>query len=189
MSGLTALTSLFYPSLDELGEFTPVEPDELPEAYRSLLDHHDHMTVTIEAWHNSLVDVRVLGERRGNNHYARKILLSRQRDGVVVQFGIMRVDLAELPEIVRLEIESQSLPLGRIMIRHHLMREVERCQLWRVTPGPELRLQLTLNEATPLYGRTARILVEGKPAVELLEIVTASTSARRSMGNEESNRG
>jgi len=173
MSDLGDLTSLFYASLDDLGQFAPVEPDDLPDAYRALLDHNDHMTVTIEAWHNSLVDVRVLGEHRDGNHYARRILLVRQRDGKIVQLGIMRVDLAELPEIVRLEIESQALPLGRIMIRHHLLREVELRQLWRVTPGPELQRQLALDAPTTLYGRTARILIEGKPVVELLEIVTA----------------
>ncbi|MEM8946881.1 MAG: hypothetical protein AAGD11_17030 [Planctomycetota bacterium] len=167
------LTGLFYEELDELGELEPVESADLPDAYQSLLAHHDHMTVTVEAWHNSLVDVKVLAERRSDESYARKILLVTQRDSRPVQFGIVRINLAGLPEIVRLEIESQALPLGRIMIRHHLMREVELCQLWRVNPGPDLRLHLQLGENAPIYGRTARILVDGQPAVELLEIVSA----------------
>lgn len=167
------LTSLFYDELEELGEIEPVEAEDLPESYQSLLAHNDHMTVTVEAWHNSMVDVRVVSEHRDADKYARKILLVLQRDGTPVQFGIMRINLAGLPEIVRMEIESQALPLGRIMIRHHLMREVELCQLWRVKPGPELRLHLKLEDETPIYGRTARILVEGEPAVELLEIVRA----------------
>ncbi len=170
---LPQLTSLFFPTLDELGQFEPVESSDLPDAYQSLLAHHDHMTVTVEAWHNSLVDVRVLAEQRADDSYARKILLILQRDASPVQFGLVRINLTDLPEIVRLEIESQALPLGRIMIRHHLMREVELCQLWRVTPGPELRSHLQLNDDTPIFGRTARILVDGQPAVELLEIVRA----------------
>ena len=170
---ISELTSLFYPDLAQLGELEPVEAGSLPDAYRSLLAHNDHMTVTVEAWHNSMVDVKVLAEKREGDLYARKILLVEQRDGSPVQLGIMRIDLAGLPEIVRLEIESQALPLGRIMIRHHLMRSVELCQLWRVTPGPELRFHLHLQNDTPIFGRTARISVEGKPAVELLEIVRA----------------
>lgn len=170
---IAQLTSLFFPSMDELGAFEPVESGDLPAAYQSLLAHNDHMTVTVEAWHNSMVDVRVLAEQREDDNYARKILLVLQRGGCHVQFGIMRINLAGLPEIVRLEIESQALPLGRIMIRHHLMREVELCQLWRVKPGPELRLQLQLEDDEPIFGRTARILVDGRPAVELLEIVKA----------------
>lgn len=168
---LDSLTKLFYPSLPELGEFQPISADDLRDEYHSLLAHHDHMTVTVEAWHNSLVDVRVLEEVRQGNDYARKILLTLQRDDKAVQFGLMKINLAGLPEIVRMEIESQALPLGRIMIRHHLMREVELCQLWRVTPGPELRLHLPIEAEEYVYGRTARILVEGRPVVELLEIV------------------
>lgn len=174
MSSIIAqLTELFFDSIDTLGEFQPVESSTLPDAYQSLLAHHDHMTVTLEAWHNSLVDVRVLADQMADDHYARKILLTLQRDSSPVQFGIMRINLAGLPEIVRLEIESQALPLGRIMIRHHLMREVEMCQLWQVKPGKELRLHLQLEDDTPVFGRTARILVAGNPAVELLEIVRA----------------
>ena len=168
---IDSLTELFFSSLDELGEFESIETYELPEEYQSLLAHHDHMTVTVEAWHNSLVDVRVLKEYRDGKFYARKILLTLQRDGSPVQYGIMRINLSDLPEIVRMEIESQALPLGRIMIRHHLLREVELCQLWRVTPGEELRVQLQLGDEPCVYGRTARILVEGEPVVELLEIV------------------
>ena len=168
---LNSLAELFYPSLGELGAFAPIASGDLPEQYQSLLAHHDHMTVTVEAWHNSMVDLRVLKEHREGDIYARKIVLILQRDGSPVQLGIMRINLASLPEIVRMEIESQALPLGRIMIRHHLMREVELCRLWRVTPGPDLRLQLHLKDQTCTFGRTARILVGGQPVVELLELV------------------
>jgi chorismate-pyruvate lyase len=168
---ISSLSELFFSSPDELGEFELIEADDLPEEYQSLLAHHDHMTVTVEAWHNSMVDVRVLKQNRDGEFYERKILLTLQRDGTPVQYGIMRINLSGLPEIVRMEIESQALPLGRIMIRHHILREVELCKLWRVTPGDELREQLQLSDEPCVYGRTARILVEGEPVVELLEIV------------------
>ncbi len=171
MPTISPLTDLFFPSLDELGQFESIESSDLPEAYQSLLAHNDHMTVTLEAWHNSLVDIRVLAVQSEADSYARNTLLVLQRDASPVQMGIMRINLTGLPEVVRQEIEAQALPLGRIMIRHHLLRSVELCQLWRVTPGPELRLQLQLNDDTPIFGRTARILVDGQPAVELLEIV------------------
>ena len=138
-----------------------------------MLAHHDHRTVTVEAWHNSLVEVQVLQEFQGEKTYARQIILKRQRDGSPVQFGIMRMKLAGLPEIVRMEIESRALPLGRIMIRHHLLREVELCQLWQVKPSPQVRSLLNCSADDPIYGRTARILVYERPAVELLEIVVS----------------
>lgn len=170
---IDTLIELFYSSRDELGEFSPIEASELSPQFQSLLAHHDHMTVTLEAWHNSLVEVRVLEEHRNHDHYSRRIVLARQRDRVPVQFGIMQVNLAGLPDIVRLEIESQALPLGRIMIRHHLMREVEPCQLWRIRPAKELLHHMNCSDGDQLFGRTARILVDGELAVELLEIVSA----------------
>ena len=167
------LVQLFYSSRDDLGKFFPIAADELSPQYQSLLAHHDHMTVTLEAWHNSLVEVHVLEERLDQDNYSRRIVLARQRDNVPVLFGIMQVNLAGMPDIVRLEIESQALPLGRIMIRHHLMREVEACQMWRIEPAGELQEHLHCRDDAELFGRTARILVEGQPAVELLEIVSA----------------
>lgn len=173
MDTVKSLCSLFHSTAAEVGLFEEVSAADLPDQFKSLLAHDDHMTVTVEAWHNSLVKVQVIKEHRQGDNYARCIVLSLQRDGKPVQYGIMRIKLAGLPEIVRMEIESQALPLGRIMIRHHLMREVELLSLWRIAAGPELRKHLKLERGTVCFGRTARILVDKQPAVELLEIVTA----------------
>jgi chorismate-pyruvate lyase len=173
METVTSLCSLFHPTTAEVGLFEEVAAAELPDQFKALLAHDDHMTVTVEAWHNSLVEVQVLEEHRQGDLYARRIVLALQRDGKPVQYGIMRINLAGLPQIVRMEIESQALPLGRIMIRHHLMRQVEVLGLWRISAGPELRKHLRLERGTVCFGRSARILVDKQPAVELLEIVTA----------------
>lgn len=165
------LAEPFFKEVSQLGEFLPVEASDMPEAYQSLLAHHDHMTVTLEAWYNSLVDVHVLHEQSDPEFYSRASLLQLQRTGEAVQLGIVRIRLAELNEPVRLEIESRALPLGRILIRHHVMREVELLQLWRVNPGSILRSHLELPDDSAIYARTARIMVESKPAIELLEIV------------------
>ena len=39
------------------------------------------MTVTVEAFHGQLVDVRILDQKRQGNSYARKILLALQGSG------------------------------------------------------------------------------------------------------------
>jgi chorismate-pyruvate lyase len=170
VSNLTQLIRLFYPSLDDLGRFTPVEPTELPEAFHGLLAHDDHMTVTLEAFHDSLVDVQVLQQHDNPPYYSRKSLLTRRTDGGTVQLGIIRICLDILPEAVRTEVLSLKIPLGRILICHHVLRHVQLCQLWRVDPGKELQGHLDLPAGTMVYGRTARIIVQDQPAVELLEI-------------------
>ena len=168
---LETLVGLFYPRTAELGHFDEVDARDLERDYRMLLAHDSHMTVTVERFHNGPVDVRVLDTRRTGDHYARKILLTRQTDGVVVLFGIVRLDFACMTPEVRHEIESQATPLGHILIQHNVLREVHLTKLWQVTPGPELVGLFNMSAGQITYGRTAIIHCNGAPAVELLEIV------------------
>lgn len=166
-----SLCGLFYPSVEEVGLFEEIAVGELPDHLRPLLAHDDHMSLTVEAWHNSLVNLRVLDVRQEGTRYARQVVLVPQREGKPVLYGIVDINTTSLPQIVRMEIESQALPLGRIMLRHHLIRDVELGKLWSITAGPALRRHLRLPRGTVCFGRTARILVNEADAVELLEIV------------------
>jgi chorismate-pyruvate lyase len=171
---LTDITAPFFPTLAELGEFTAVASAALPADYQTLLDHDDHMTVTVEAYHGSLVDVRVLAEHRVGDLYSRCSLLVCQSSGEVAQIGIMRINLAGLAPRVREDVESKRAPLGRVLIRHNVLRRVKLHELWQIVPGPALRDRLALSDRQQTtFGRSAGIIVDGKPAVELLEIVKA----------------
>ncbi len=169
---LETLLALFYDAPKRLGRFVEAPAGELPPVYRKLLAHNHHMTVTVEAHHGSLVNVRVLVTKTDDPYYARKILLERQSDGRVVQFGIVRLDFRHLSDAVRREIEGQAAPLGRILIEHNVLREVELFKLWQVTPGADLRELFGMPAPQTTYGRTALIHCNGEPAIELLEIVT-----------------
>jgi chorismate-pyruvate lyase len=164
------LATLFYDSLEVLGRFESVLVDTLPDDYRTLLAHHDHMTVALEAFHSSLVDVRAIAEWQDESSYARCSLLSRQTDNAVVQFGMMRIWLSDLPAAAQQEITGKKAPLGRVLIRHNVLREVELVTLWRIEPAAELQRHLQLGSAAPIFGRTAQILVDERPTVQLLEI-------------------
>jgi hypothetical protein len=163
---------LFFPNLDAIGRFEPIAVEDLPPGYRSLLAHHDHMTVALEAWHNSLVEIHVLDEWRDDASYARAGVLCRQSDGEAIQFNIMRIWLGDLPPSAQAQITENKAPLGRVLIRHNLLREVEVLTIWRITPGPVLCEQLKLDGRTQVFGRSAQILVDERPTVQVLEIVT-----------------
>lgn len=169
---LKALVNLFYLSPEDLGEFEELSEDELPEAPRSLLWHDKHMTVTVEAHHGCNVDVRVLNTHVTPTHYSRRIVLNRQTDGRVVQFGIVRLNTSFLGEDVRREIEQEDTPLGRILIEHNVLRHVRPLSMWKVQPGPDLQEIFGITASDTCYGRTALIYCNSLPAVELLEIVT-----------------
>jgi chorismate-pyruvate lyase len=171
MPALDYLAGLFYSDLTPLGTFEEVLAEAMPEPYRSLLAHHEHMTVAVERHHGCPVDVEVLVSNRDGDYYSRKIILHRQSDRRVVLFGIPRLNLRLVDDEVKAEILSQNKPLGRVLIEHNVLREVQLASLYRVLPGPELCKLLGLAAPLATYGRTAFIYCDGYPAVELLEIV------------------
>jgi chorismate-pyruvate lyase len=172
MPALDHLAGLFYKNLAELGQFEEVLAQSLPSPYRQLLAHHDHMTVSVERHHACPVDVEVLADQLDNDYYSRKILLHRQSDRHPVLFGIPRLNLRLVDADVRREILSKSVPLGRVLIEHNVLREVQLASLYRVTLGPELSRLFGAASSQETFGRTAFIYCDGYPAVELLEIVT-----------------
>jgi hypothetical protein len=173
---LAALAALFYASSTDgaispdLGRFTRVDEASLPAGDRELLAHHSHMTVAMERFHDSPVDVEVLDRRTDGCRYSRKIRLRTQRTGRVVQFGVVRLNLDYLEPDVREEVVSERTPLGRVLINHGVLMQVRLTALWRIEPGPDLMRSLEMPAAATIYGRTAMIDFETQPAIELLEI-------------------
>lgn len=169
---LDELVSLFFPeSPTSVGAFHEVDESGLPANANRLLNHCEHMTVTIEDFHDSEVDVKVLDEQESDTHYSRKILLTRKSDGGVVQFGIVRLDMSPLPENVQEQIRERKIPLGRILISHDVMRAVRLAKLYRIEAGSELVEHFGVEPGSNIFGRTAWMYCNGKPAIELLEIV------------------
>ena len=80
--------------------------------------------------------------------------------------------LDDLPAEAVQEITVQKRPLGRVLIDRNVLREVELITLWRIMPGTALRKSLPEIGAGPIYGRSAQILVDERPTVQMLEIVT-----------------
>jgi chorismate-pyruvate lyase len=195
---LSQLVSLFYSDdKDEqlLGQFDACLADDLPDVYRQLLAHEHHMTVTVEAFHQSPVELQVLASRNDGNFYSRKIVLKRTSDGSGVLFGIVRIDLSVLDSDVRKAIEAKDKPLGQVLIDHDVLRQVKLVGLYRIQPGTDLATAFSptttpecsainvdrsqdkqkrlADDETVFFGRTALIYCDNRPVIELLEIVAA----------------
>ncbi len=175
---LDHLLSLFYSAIDlgDLAHFAAAHPP-LPAPFDSLLNHQAHMTVTVESHFNSTVDVEILRLQKSEKFYAREILLRSRSSRAVVQYGIVKLRVDLLAPAVWREIEGGAKPLGRVLIDHQVMRQVELVELWNVKMGRALAkifTPLDFSSSIPesTYGRTARILCDSEPAIELLEIVT-----------------
>ena len=152
-----------------------VPASAVPRPYKDLLDHEAHMTVTMERTHGGPVAVRVLDEAWHGGKYCRQITLVREPETPggeerVVQFGLVRFDLSHLDETPRREILSGETPLGRVLIEHDVLREVDLGALLKLTAGPGLARHLQVPEGAEVYGRLATIFTNGKPALDLLEV-------------------
>ncbi len=169
------------PTLDHLYNLFPDSPDrpdavevpasDVPQPYHRLLVHTHHMTVTVEEFFRSPVDVRVLSCRRAGNEYARKILLTTRTTNTVVQFGLVRIDLGVCPEAVRQAIVEGKTPLGRVLIEHDMLRRIEPVAFLRVTLGDEMAGWFGVEAGTTTFGRLGVIYTGDRPAVEVLEIL------------------
>jgi hypothetical protein len=169
---LVDLFAQFSPA-DDLPTITAVSPEAVPPPFQHLLVHDQHMTVTVEAYHGDLVDVRVLKRHIAASHYSRKIVLELQQSRQRVLFGIVRVNLDYCSVPVCAEILGEKTPFGRVLIKHNVMRRIEPIQFVRVEPGPRQLAWFGLKERQELYGRLAYIHCDEQPAVELFEVVTA----------------
>jgi len=168
---LENLVGPFYGSAAKLAVFDEVSADEAPVVYRQLLDHDQHMTVTLESFHDCPVNLEVLHRHITTEHYTRNTLLRRSSDGALVQFGIARLSYDFLDPSVANEIEAEDTPMGRILIGHNVLREVRLASMWRLTPHEEMRRIFGTQANAVTYGRTAIIYCNGEPAVEVLEVM------------------
>ena len=156
-------------------ECAVVQPEEIPHPDDELLVHHEHMTVALQRYHGSPVEVQVREEHlsEDGDFYTRMITLTpADAPDKVVEWGIVRLDFRYMDAAVRDEILRKEMPLGAILIKHDVHRRIKPRFFLRFPPGgPVLRL-FGAAEQRPVYGRLGTIYCDGEPAIELLEIVT-----------------
>ena len=159
-----------FPDSRDVPTAAAVPADDVPPPYQRLLVHTHHMTVTVEDFYGGPVDVKVLASRRHGHEYARKILLTL-RDGKVVQFGLVRIDLGVCPEPVRNAIVEGKTPLGRVLIEHDMLRRIEPVAFLRVRLSAAMADWFGVAAGALTYGRLGVIYTGDRPAVEVLEIL------------------
>lgn len=167
---LDALVKLF-PNEQPLFERAEhVSSSTTPEPYKSLLAHNHHMTISMEEYHNTSVDVVVMDQRLDENVYSRKILLVKSGTDDVVQFGLVRFNFDYVTQAVKDEILAGQIPLGRVLINHNVLRHVDLGAVLRITAGLGLASAMHIEPGQVTYGRLATIFCNQQPAIDLLEV-------------------
>lgn len=170
LTELESLLSLFPEDESLIARAEHIPSSQTPEPYKQMLVHDQHMTVTMESYHGTSVDVRVLDQNHDGDIYCRKILLLKSGTEDVVQFGIVRFHLHYVTEEVRDQILEGNIPLGRVLINHNVLRHIDLGAIVKLTAGPGLARHLQMNEDGITYGRLATIFCNHQPAVDLLEV-------------------
>lgn len=160
-----------------IAEARVVSPAEVPEPFKSLLVHNNHMTTSLEAFHGAPVRLEVIEQRLDGEIYQRKILLTIAPNRVV-EVGVVRILLQLVPPAAREEILKQERPLGDILIRHDVLRSIEPRWFFRFDGPPALLSAFDRPLEGPVYGRVGIIHCNGEPAIELLEVISGKTEPR-----------
>ena len=161
-----------FPDSEDQPELVVVPAGAVPAPYDRLLVHQHHMTISVEDFYQDRVDVRIIDLNLTDEWYARKILLTKQSDGKIVQFGIARIRLRYCAPAVRHAILEGKTPLGRILIEHNVLRRIEPIAFLRTIPGPATESWFGPDLGKlPTYGRIGVIYCDEQPAIEVLEIV------------------
>ncbi|MCO6437775.1 MAG: hypothetical protein J5J06_11855 [Phycisphaerae bacterium] len=151
---------------------TALDAAEVPEPFRTLLVHEEHMTAVLQQHCGQRVTLRILRQTGEDEEYRREILLILPDGRTAVEYGLVRMDLRVFDPRAREEVLSGRTPLGDILIMHDVLRKV--VPQWYLRFSGEAPLLRYFGPPRPAeaYGRIGTIYVEQQPAIELLEIVS-----------------
>ncbi len=149
-----------------------ISADKLSDPFTELLAHENHMTTVLQSFYGQPVELTVLNQVAEASYYTRMINLSKQGSEHVVEFGIVRIDLSLIPDSAENEILDRNAPLGDILIRHDVLRHVAPQWYLQIAPASPIQSYLNIKSDAHAYGRIATIYCDGRPAIELLEVVS-----------------
>ena len=157
----------------DFARFAQVDGEAVPQPFKRLLVHDQHMTVTLEDHHGGAVHLSVHDSVLGDDEYARKITLHARPEGPPVLLGIMKFNFRHCSDATREEIVVGRTPLGRILISHDVLRHLSPGPYFAVSRGPSRLLGLKVDLPDDCHARLARINCNGGQAVQVLEIIAS----------------
>ncbi len=160
----------FFADTRWLARCAPLDAIDLPPDIRCLLAHNNHMTGTLRRHYSQSVALRVLEHRDDGDVYRRKIILTVDSGQRVVEFGVVRMNLATLDASARSAVLSRKTPLGEIFEQFDVLTRVEPRGYFRF-PSDSPVVQCFASGVVEAFGRLGLIHCNGDPAVQLLEVV------------------
>lgn len=149
-----------------------VEPDEMPEPYRSLLVHKNDMTPTLRSFYKDTIHIRVLERHIFENEYFRQVVLLLNGTERPIEFGAIKIVLDLFPDAAREEILQEKRPLGHILQEHQIPHSSRPSSFLTVASDDLINRVLKLNGTQSLYGRRNTLVDPwDRPLAEIVEIL------------------
>ena len=149
----------------------PIDPDDIPLPYRSLLVHTSDMTLTLERHFGGRVTLRPLSTFVRGSWYFRRVLLAQEYTGRPVEMGAIRIRIDAFSQRVRQHILQNRVPLGRLLRDSHVRYESRPKVFLAVTPNPEMMGLFWMREPRTLYGRRTEMIRGGSKIGDIVEIL------------------
>ena len=149
-----------------------LQPDEVPEPYRSLLVHDRDMTSRLEAYHKRKTHIRVVARHTRGHEYFREVAMELDGSLKAVEFGATKIYLDLFPHEAREEILRELRPLGRILHVFDIAFLSRPSVYLRVAADSFIGGALRLQGKHRLFGRR-NTLLDGweRPLAEIVEIL------------------
>ncbi len=157
---------------DVLPAIGRVDPEEMPEPYRSLLVHKNDMTPTLRNFHKDSIHIRVLQRHVFENEYFREVVLTLNGSDKPVEYGAIKIVLDLFPNLAQKEILQEKRPLGHILHEHRIAHSSRPQSFLTITSDDFINRALKLNGKQSLYGRRNTLVDPwDRPLAEIVEIL------------------
>ena len=155
-------------------EIEPVEPEDIPEPFRSLLVHEKDMTGTLAGYWGLPIILRPRTVRRKGNVLYRQVVLTAGPDRIPVEAGAIKIYLDRFPAEALPEITRNRKPLGSILAEHGISYVSTPQGYFQTTASPFLKDAFADAREQTLYGRCNRLTNPADdPLADVVEILPA----------------
>ncbi|MEO7298061.1 MAG: hypothetical protein ABI042_05735 [Verrucomicrobiota bacterium] len=160
----------------ERGEVLPVigrvNPNEIPEPYKSLLVHDGDMTSRLESFHGAEIHIELLARHTHENEYFREVVLTLNGEKKPVEFGAIKIILDLFPHDAQKEILKEHRPLGHILKQFNIAHSSRPKSFLTLSSDDFINRALKLTGAHSLYGRRNTLVDPwDRPLAEIVEIL------------------
>lgn len=130
-----------------------VHGQSIPEPYKSLLVHKDDMTPTLEDFYQQPMELRVLEQQPSKHILLRQVILVLHDVDHPVEFGVIKIHLANFSINTRDKILAGTVPLGTIFHEHNIQHTSNPQAYFKIWPDQTMVSSLNMDQPQWLYGR------------------------------------